>query len=100
MPNTHNSLATFQAGILCTAYGVSMQDYTSPYDFNEYELWFGNDFDYVLDNILEDFLDDIESKLSSDKSSNYSEQISQQLSVGNNLHMCLQLLISRAADRS
>ena len=44
--------ATTASGIVATAYGAALtdpSDFTDPFAFDEYELWFGNDFDFLID---------------------------------------------------
>ena len=71
------------SGIAHTAYGTGLTDSRaskSPFAYNAYDLWFGEDFDYVINELLDGFLEDIETDISSVDSSNLSEQHSEQLS--------------------
>ena len=72
------------SAIAHTAYGIGFKeaanDFRSPFAFDAYDLWFGADFDYVINSLLEDFLSDIETDISSVDSSNLSEQASEQRS--------------------
>lgn len=72
------------SAIAHTAYGIGMQDadkhFKSPFAFDAYDLWFGEDFNFLLENILDELLDDIETDISSVDSSNLSEQASEQRS--------------------
>ena len=70
-------------GIAHTAYGIGLKDkraFDSPFAFDAYDMWFGADFDYILDELLDDFLSEIETDISSVDSSNLSEQHSEQIS--------------------
>ena len=71
------------SAIAHTAYGIGMKDadhFKSPFAFDAYDHWFGEDFDFIIMNLLDDFLDEIETDISSVDSSNLSEQASEQLS--------------------
>jgi len=72
------------SAIAHTAYGIGMKDadnhFKSPFAFDAYDHWFGEDFDFLIANLLDDFLDQIETDISSVDSSNLSEQASEQLS--------------------
>ena len=49
-------------GIAHTAYGIGLKDkraFDSPFAFDAYDMWFGADFDYILDELLDDFLGDV-----------------------------------------
>ena len=68
------------SGVVHLAYGVLVEKeeaWESPYAFDEYDLWFGDDYNYFLDNQLEDFFVFVEEDIEDVRSSNYSEQISQ-----------------------
>ena len=70
-------------GIAHTAYGIGLKDkrdFSDPFAFDAYDMWFGADFEYILDELLEDFLKDIETDISSVDSTNLSEQHSEQIS--------------------
>lgn len=63
------------SGIAHLAYGVTMSDkQKSSLDFDDYDLWFGNDFDWLLNSWLDDTLAEIESDITSVDSTNLSEQ--------------------------
>ena len=71
-------------GIVGSAYGVNIQDpsdFKDPFAYNDYDLWFGEDFDFFIDELLEDVLADLEDEIESVRSSNISEQRSQQSSA-------------------
>jgi len=72
------------SAIAHTAYGIGMKEsdrhFKSPLAFDSYDLWFGEDFNFLLTNILDDLLSDIETDISSVDSSNLSEQHSEQRS--------------------
>ena len=69
------------SAIAHTAYGIGFKeasnDFKSPFAFDAYDMWFGADFDYVIENLLNDLLEDIETDISSVDSSNLSEQASE-----------------------
>ena len=70
-------------GIAHTAYGIGLKDkrdFSDPFAFDAYDMWFGADFDYILNELLDDFLSEIETDISSVDSSNLSEQHSEQIS--------------------
>ena len=76
-------LMSLQA-ITYSAYGVDILDAganPSPLQFDAFDLWLGDDFDYVLDNILDNFFNEIEADLKEVWSTNKSEQESAQLSA-------------------
>ena len=63
-------------GIVGSAYGLNIQDprdFKDPFAFNDYDLWFGDDFDFFIDELLDDVLDEIADDLESVRSSNWSE---------------------------
>ena len=69
------------AGVAHLAYGMALsdkKDFKSPLAFDDYDLWFGSDFDFVIETLLEDILDDIESDITSVDSTNLSEAASEQ----------------------
>ena len=78
----HNNAfsATTASGIIFVAYGIQVEDRSRSKDnafaFNEYDLWFGRDFDWVIDNMMNNIWDEIESDITSDWSTNESEQLS------------------------
>ena len=72
------------AGVAHLAYGMALsdkKDFKSPLAFDDYDLWFGADFDYLIDSLLDDLLDDIESDITSVDSTNLSEAASAQASA-------------------
>jgi len=70
------------AGVTQLAYGIKTSDKSkNAWDFNDYDLWFSDDFNYVLDNWLQNALDDIESDITSVDSTNLSEARSEQMSA-------------------
>ena len=72
------------AGVAHLAYGMALsdkKDFKSPLAFDDYDLWFGADFDYLLNELLDDLLDDIESDITSVDSTNLSEAASEQASA-------------------
>ena len=72
------------AGVAHLAYGITLKDkkdFESPFAFDDYDLWFGNDFDFLLDTLIDDLLDDIESDITSVDSTNLSEAHSRQISA-------------------
>jgi hypothetical protein len=70
------------AGVTQLAYGIKTSDkFKNTWDFNGYDLWFSDDFNYVLDNWLENTLDEIESDITSVDSTNLSEARSEQMSA-------------------
>ena len=63
---TPSNLATTASGIVATAYGTvlkDLSDFKDPFAFDDYELWFGNDFDFLIDNIFDDIFLEIESNI-------------------------------------
>ena len=72
------------AGVAHLAYGMALsdkKDFKSPLAFDDYDLWFGADFDFILDQLLDDLLEDIESDITSVDSTNLSEAASEQMSA-------------------
>ena len=72
------------AGVAHLAYGMALSDkknFKNPLAFDDYDLWFGNDFDFFLGSIIDDLLDDIESDITSVDSTNLSEAASEQASA-------------------
>ena len=72
-PNFNAGLAT---GIVTTAYGVAIKDpsdFKDPFAFDDYDLWFGSDFNFFLDNLFDNILNDIASDITSVDSTNESE---------------------------
>lgn len=73
------------SGLTHLSYAVSFKDkdfgQKSPFAFDSYDLWFGDDFNYILTSLLDDLLADIETDISSVDSSNLSEAHSQQESA-------------------
>ena len=64
-------------GVLATAYGVAVRDpsdFKDAFAFDDYDLWFGGDFNYFLDELFDDILEEIESDITSVDSTNLSEQ--------------------------
>ena len=64
------------AGVAHIAYATALKDrkdFKSPLAFDDYDLWFGNDFNYFLNNLFDDLLSDIESDITSVDSTNLSE---------------------------
>ena len=57
------------------------KDSQRSYDYDDYDLWFDQDFEYLLRYSLEALLQDIESDITSDWSTNESEQLSAQISA-------------------
>ena len=78
--DTQRSLA-IHVGLAHLAYGITLDDknrgFSSPLAFDDYDLWFGADFDFLLDQIMDDLLDEIESDITSVDSTNLSEQASE-----------------------
>ena len=72
--------ATTASGVIYAAYGIQVEDNrttkSSAFDFNEYDLWFGQDFDWIISNMMEHVFDEIKSDITSDWSTNLSEQLS------------------------
>lgn len=64
------------SGVAHLAYGVLIDLQDDPLAYNEYDLWFGDDYNYLLENQLEDFLYFVEKDIEDVNSSNESEQIS------------------------
>ena len=76
--------AQVASGLAHLTYGLALKDkqnFRSPFAFDAYDLWFGADFDFLIDSLLDDFLSDIETDISSVDSSNLSEQHSAQISA-------------------
>lgn len=70
------------AGVAQLAYGVkTTATFNSSFDFDDFDLWFDDDFNFVLDNWLEDALDAIASDITSVDSTNLSEARSEQMSA-------------------
>jgi hypothetical protein len=73
------------SGLTHLSYAVSFKDkdfgQKSPFAFDAYDLWFGDDFNYILNSLLDDLLEDIETDISSVDSSNLSEADSAQISA-------------------
>ena len=72
------------AGVAHLAYGMALsdrKDFKSPLAFDDYDLWFGEDFDFLLEEIIDDLLDEIESDITSVDSTNLSEAASEQASA-------------------
>ena len=72
------------AGIAHLASGVNLADkggFRSALAFDDYDLWFGNDFTHMMDNWMEDVLEEMESMISSVDSTNLSEAHSEQISA-------------------
>ena len=66
------------------AYGMALSDkknFSSPLAFDDYDLWFGSDFNFILDEIMDGLLEDIESDITSVDSTNLSEAASEQASA-------------------
>ena len=64
------------------AYGVKTTDKQKDlFAFDTYDLWFGDDFNWLIDNWLEETLAEIETDISSVDSSNLSEAHSEQISA-------------------
>ena len=77
-----NNLLHINAGIAHLAYGVKTSDKQKElFAFDAYDLWFGNEFDWLLDNWIEETLGEIESDISSVDSTNLSEARSEQMSA-------------------
>ena len=75
------AIAMIAPGVLTTAYGAAIRDpddlnKDNAFAFDDYDLWFGNDFDYYLENLLDDLLSEIESVITSEISTNQSEAYS------------------------
>ena len=71
--------ATTASGIIYVAYGIQVEDSIKrkdPFAFNDYDLWFGRDFDWIINNMMNSVWDEIESDITSDWSTNESEQLS------------------------
>jgi len=67
------------SGIAHLAYGVAVKDkdhFNSPLAYDYYDLWFSDDYDYLIDNILDSVFDEIESDITSVDSTNLSEAAS------------------------
>ena len=76
--------ATTASGIVASAYGTLLRDpadFRDPFAFDDYELWFGNDFDFLIDSIFDDIFKDIEDNIETVDSSNESEAASRQESL-------------------
>ena len=72
------------AGIAHLASGVNLADkgdFRSSLAFDDYDLWFSSDFDFLLDSWVEDTLREIESDITSVDSTNLSEADSRQRSA-------------------
>lgn len=57
------------SGIIHLAYGVHIER-TDPFALDDYDLWFGNDFNYVVTDLFNSVFDIIEEQVSSDWSEN------------------------------
>ena len=47
------------AGVAHLAYGMALsdrKDFKSPLAFDDYDLWFGSDFDYFMSELMDDLL--------------------------------------------
>ena len=97
------------AGIAHLAYGIKMETEFkggSKLDFNDYDLWFDDDFNFILSNWLEDTLAEIESDITSVDSTNLSEARSEQMSAQSSADRAAQIaagitpseLTSRTSD--
>lgn len=73
--NNNKNLATV-SGIAHIAYGVHVDPKKDPFAFDDYDLWFGNDFDWIINELFEDVFADLEEIISSDWSTNLSEALS------------------------
>jgi Ca2+-binding RTX toxin-like protein len=81
---TNTRTIALQAGMGHLAYGMALKDkkdFNSPLAFDDYDLWFGNDFNFLLDEIMDGLLLDIESDITSVDSTNLSEAHSAQESA-------------------
>ena len=73
-----SKLLQANAGIAHLAYGIKFQ---APWDLDSDDLWFGNDFNWLIDNWVEDTLAEIEADITSVDSTNLSEARSEQMSA-------------------
>ena len=74
--NTRLIQAGAAASIVLTTHGIVVQephDFESPFALTEEELWFDDDFKFMLKYVYEQFLEEIESDITSDWSTNESE---------------------------
>ena len=72
------------AGITHLTYGVDLTDradFKSKLAFDEQDLWFRNNFDFLMNNWMEQVLDEIAEDISSVDSTNLSEAHSEQISA-------------------
>ena len=69
------------AHLTCAINLADKDDFKSSLAFDDYDLWFGNDFDFMMENWMEDVLEEMESMISSVDSTNLSEAHSEQISA-------------------
>ena len=78
-------ILAIHAGVAHLAYGVAIVDNTNEFksslDFNDYDDWFGTDFNWLMNSWLETTLNDIESDITSVDSTNLSEYYSAEMSA-------------------
>ena len=64
LPNT----ICITSGIAHLSYGVAVskeEHVQSPLAFDFYDMWFSEDYDFIIDNILDGIFDEIESDITS-----------------------------------
>ena len=80
----NTKLSAVHAALTQISYGLDLsdkKDFKSDFDFDSQDLWFGIDFDFLIDNWMETILDEIASDISSVDSTNLSEAHSEQISA-------------------
>ena len=77
-------VATLHAAVAHIAYGIDVTNkdvFSSPFAYDNYDMWFGEDFDFIIAEMMDSFLREIESDITSVDSSNLSEAHSRQISL-------------------
>ena len=90
-------------GLAHLSYGVAVKDknhFSSPFAFDAYDMWFGADFDHIINNMMENLWDDIESDIASVDSTNLSEQHSADMSAQSSADRAARIEAGLTSDKT
>ena len=91
------------SGLAHISYGVAIKDrdkYVSPFALDAYDMWFGADFDHIINNMMENLWDDIESDITSVDSTNLSEQRSADMSAQSSADRAARIEAGLTSDKT
>ena len=91
------------SGLAHISYGVIIQDrdkHVSNFAFDAYDMWFGADFDHIINNMMENLWDDIESDITSVDSTNLSEQRSADMSAQSSADRAARIKAGLTSDKT